>query len=81
MNWQLSELERLVAKAMDWNQYVLSIEYRGSRRMVSPIRWTKQGSILLAMCMRDGRPKHFLRALVFEPRLVLADDVTVGGDE
>jgi len=29
MNWQLSELERLVARAMDWNQYVLSIEYRG----------------------------------------------------
>ena len=68
-NYRLPLLDRLVARSLDWDFYVLEINYRGERRVVSPIRW-KSRDLLLAYCLKDGRPKHFLRKEMHEPRLV-----------
>jgi hypothetical protein len=68
-NYRLPLLDRLVARSLDWDFYVLGMTYKGERRVVSPIRW-KSRDLLLAFCLRDGRPKHFLRKGICDPELI-----------
>jgi hypothetical protein len=79
-NYRLPLLDRLVARSFDWDVYVLEIEYRGERRVVSPIRW-KRNDLLLAYCLNDGRPKHFLRKEISYPRLIDSSQAHVASEK
>lgn len=57
--------------------FAASIAYRGERRLVSPIRWTHGGRLLLAFCLRDGHPKSFLAHFISDVKRVDSHDVVI----